>query len=88
MFKKSAKKDVAFHVHLHNIEPWPSSLAVNQPLQVAWARGSSKSGVTRPAQLQGTAYVFEETIVVPCTLQQVHHCACTLLMQVLSCVIM
>jgi len=76
--KKAPKRDAAFHLHLHNIEPWPSSLPIAK-LQLAWARGSSKSGVTQPAQLQGTAYVFEETIIVPCTLQQVHHACHTVL---------
>ena len=72
MWKSKAKKlDAVFHIHLHNIEPWPSGIAVHA-LQVHWARGSSRSGVTQPAKLQRTAYVFEETIVIPCTLQQVH----------------
>ena len=72
MWKTKAKKlDAVFHIHLHNIEPWPSGIAVHA-LQVHWARGSSRNGVTQPARLQRTAYVFEETIVVPCTLQQVH----------------
>ena len=68
--KGKGKKEVVFHIHIHNLEPWPALFPI-KGLHVAWTRGSGKSGQTKAAVPQKSAYVFEETIIVPCTLQTV-----------------
>lgn len=73
--KKGSKNEVVFQVHIHSIEPWPAA-AANKPLTVAWERGTGHKGsldAVQPSRRSaGTVFEFEETIVVPCTLAQVH----------------
>lgn len=73
--KKGSKNEVVFQVHIHSIEPWPAA-AADKPLTVAWERGTGHKGsldAVQPSRRSaGTVFEFEETIVVPCTLAQVH----------------
>lgn len=73
--KKGSKNEVVFQVHIHSIEPWPRS-AADKPLVLAWERGTSHKGTLDASQpdvrSSGVVFEFEETIVVPCTLVQVH----------------
>lgn len=70
--KGQAKAPFTFGVLVHTLAPFPAG---SGPLCVSFERGSH-SGATPPAHpARGSAgsasYVFEQQLVVPCTLYQV-----------------